>query len=162
MGLFSKELPEHLTDALTALAKAARILCEAKTSEILQGGRAGLATKSDLMEMEKRIMAGQEQLAAALGKIDTATTKIAENISIIAETDKKISDEIDAFLAANPVGTVMTDAQVEQLGALAERAQAASDASSAQVEVLKAIATKGETNPVPVPVPAPPVIAANA
>ncbi len=105
-------------------------------------------------------MAGQEAIVAALAKIDMATTKIAENVALIATTDQKISDEIDAFLAANPVGTVITDAQVEQLGALAERAQAASDASTQQVEVLKAIATKGEGNPVPVPVPPAPEIPA--
>ncbi len=102
-----------------------------------------------------QIMANQADIEAALTKIDTATNKIAANVQAIATVDQTISDEIDAFLKATPVGTVLTDAQVAQLQGLADRAQSSSDASDAQVAVLQAIAAKGAVNPVPVPVPAP-------
>lgn len=97
-------------------------------------------------------------LDPVLQKIDAATTKIATNVQSIADIDQKISDEIDAFLAATPPGTVLTDAQVEKIQSFADRLQASSDASDAQVAVLQAIAAKGAGNPVPVPVPPPPTV----
>ena len=103
--------------------------------------------------MEKNILMAIADIDAALAKIDAATTKTAANIQIVADTDQKISDEIDAFLAAAPPGTVITDAQVASLQALGDRVQASSDALDAQVPVLQAIAAKGAANPVPVPVP---------
>lgn len=98
----------------------------------------------------------QQEMDALLGKIDTTTNKLATNIQTIADVDQKISDEIDAFLAATPVGTALTDAQVAQLQSIADRAQATSDASDAQVAVLQAIAAKGA--PVVPPPPPPPVV----
>ncbi len=103
-------------------------------------------------------MSATSDISAVLEKIDTATTKIATNLQTIADTDQKISDEIDAFIASAPVGTVLSSAQVNQLKALADRAQSSSDASDAQVAVLQAIATKGAKDPVPVPVPETPVV----
>ena len=98
----------------------------------------------------------QQEMDALLGKIDTTTNKLAANIQTIADTDQKISDEIDAFLAAVPAGTTLTDAQVAQLQANADKAQATSDASDAQVAVLQAIAAKGA--PVVPPPPPPPSV----
>jgi hypothetical protein len=96
----------------------------------------------------------QQEMDALLGKIDTTTNHIASNVQTIATVDQKISDEIDAFIAANPAGTVLTDAQVAQLQSFADRTQATSDASDAQVAVLQAIAAKGAPV-VPQPPPAP-------
>lgn len=59
-----------------------------------------------------QVIMTQQEMDALLGKIDTTTNKLASNIQIIADTDQKISDEIDAFLAAAPVGTTLSDAQV--------------------------------------------------
>jgi ABC-type transporter Mla subunit MlaD len=109
-------------------------------------------SRIDLDRIERKIM----DIDQVLQKIDAATTKTAANLQIIADTDQKISDEIDAFLAAAPAGTVLTDAQATQLQSLADRLQANSDATDAQVPVLQAIAAKGAGNPVPVPPPAPP------
>ncbi len=96
----------------------------------------------------------QQEMDALLGKIDTTTNHIADNVQTIGTVDQKISDEIDAFIAANPAGTVLTDAQVAQLQSFADRTQATSDASDAQVAVLQAIAAKGAPV-VPPPPPAP-------
>lgn len=96
----------------------------------------------------------EQEVTALLGRIDTTTNKTAANVQIIADVDQKISDEIDAFLAATPAGTVLTDAAVAQLQAIADRAQATSDASDAQVAVLQSIAAKG-TPVVPPPAPTP-------
>ncbi len=104
-----------------------------------------------------KLMGLAEDNAAAMAKIDAATTKIASNVQIIADTDQKISDEMDAFLAGVTPGATLTQEQVDAAKALSDRLQASSDALDAQVPVLQAIAAKGNTNPVPVPVPdAPP------
>lgn len=101
----------------------------------------------------KEIRVTQQEMDIVLGKIDTTTNHTAQNVQTIADIDQRISDEMDAFIAANPAGTVLTDAQVAQLQGFADRTQATSDASDAQVAVLLAIAAKGA--PV-VPTPAPP------
>jgi len=142
--------------AMHALAMAVNRLATAVSEQRMSCSPT--VTLKDIQEMEKRIMAGQAEIEAALGKIDAATNKLAANVQVIADTDQKISDEIDAFLAANPVGTVLTEAQIQKLQDLAELSQSASDASDTQVAVLKAIAAKGAGNPVPVPVPEPPVL----
>ena len=108
-----------------------------------------------LEEKVDKIMLTQEQEAALLQKLNDATNKLATNIGAIGTVTQTVSDEIDAFLVANPPGTVLTDAQVTALQANADKLQAASDASDAQVAALQAIATKGAGNPVPVPVPPP-------
>lgn len=145
---------EHLSSSLTKLADNLSALVAVLTTNAQQSKSCGpLATLLDLQQMEKRIMASQAEIDSALTKIDGATTKLAQNVQMIADTDQQISDEIDKFLANAPAGTVLTDAQVAALQAVADKAQATSDASDAQVAVLKAIATKGAGNPVPVPVP---------
>jgi len=137
---------------------------------ITQGspGSSRCATKHDLEEMEKRIMLTQQELTDLLTKVDTTTSKIGENVVAIATAQQDeandiqtISNEIDAFLAAVPPGTVLTQAQADQLQALADKLQTSSDNSDkavlalqAQGPVLKAIAAKGA--PV-VPPPPPPV-----
>lgn len=96
----------------------------------------------------------EQEVTDLLNKIDTTTNHTADNIQAIADVDQKISDEIDAFLAKVPVGTVLTDAQVAQLKSIADKAQATSDAGDSQVAVLQAIAAKGAPT---VPPPPPPV-----
>jgi folate-dependent phosphoribosylglycinamide formyltransferase PurN len=98
----------------------------------------------------------QQEVQDLLNKVDATTSKIGSNVQTIADVDQKISDEIDAFLAANPAGTVLTDAMVTQLQAHADTLQKSSDASDAQVAVLQAIAAKGA--PVVPPPPPPPVV----
>lgn len=90
-----------------------------------------------------KIMLTQADFDILLGKVDTTTNKIAANVQLIADTDQVISDEIDKFLAATPVGTVLTQEQADKLQAAADKLQASSDASDTQVNVLKAIAAKG-------------------
>lgn len=106
------------------------------------------------LERLKDIQMTQQELSDVLNNIDTTTNHTAANVQIIADVDQKISEEIDAFLAAVPVGTVITEAQVTQLKGIAGRAQQTSDAGDAQVAVLKAIAAKGEPV-VPTPAPTP-------
>ena len=99
----------------------------------------------------KEIKVNDTELNNLLSKIDVTTNKIAANVQAIATVDQTISNEIDAFLAAKPTGTVLTDAEATLLQGFADRLQASSDASDAQVTVLNAIAAKSA----PV-VPAPP------
>lgn len=121
--------------------------------EMLATSHFGLATKQDLHEMEKRIMATQADIIAALTAIDTATTAIANSIASESGVIQTISDEVNALVAAVPAGTVITDDQITQLQSLASRAQDAANSLTAQVPVLQGIASKGAANPVPVPVP---------
>ncbi len=102
----------------------------------------------------RTIIMTQQEVTDLLNKIDNTTNHTAANIQTIADTDQKISDEIDAFLASAPAGTTLTDAQVTQLQDIADRAQKTRDAADAQVAVLKAIAAKGAPT---VPPPPPPV-----
>lgn len=97
----------------------------------------------------------EAQLDDLLTKIDGTTNATATNVSAIATADQKISDEIDAFVLATPAGTTLTDAQVAKLQAIADRAQLTSDASTAQVSILQAIAAKGAPA---APPPPPPVV----
>lgn len=125
-------------------------------------GLADTQTEKLLTELTKiegklnKIMLSEQELDDLLTKIDTTTNHTAQNIQTIADVDQQISNEIDAFLAATPVGTVLTQAQADKLQALADKGQAASDAGDAQVNVLKAIAAKGA--PVVPPTPTPVVI----
>jgi uncharacterized protein HemY len=135
---------EKLTESINRLAAAIESRAgEQQTKVILDR----------IAEMEQKIMATQADIEAALSKIDVATTKTAANIQIVADTDQKISDEIDVLLKEVQPGTVVTDEQVTRLQSFADRMQANSDALDAQVPVLQAIAAKGAGNPVPVPVP---------
>lgn len=126
-------------------------------SQLIAALRGGASTQLNQIQTTlQEIKVTQQEMDALLGKIDTTTNKLAANIQTIADVDQQISNEIDAFLAAVPAGTVMTDAQVAQLQALADKAQATSDASDAQVAVLQAIAAKGA--PVVPPPPPPPTV----
>lgn len=113
-----------------------------------------LAKLADIEGKVDKIMLSQTELDTLLKKIDDTTNHTAANVKTIADVDQQISSEIDAFLAATPVGTVLTQAQADQLTAISTRAQATSDAGDAQVAVLQAIAAKGA--PV-VPTPPAPV-----
>src|ERR1035437_3345674 len=96
------------------------------------------ATKRDLDEMEARIMQTEQQVIDALNKIDSATTKVASNITVVAQVTQTISDEMDALeLALSNAG--VSQALVDQASGLGDRAQAVSDALDAQVPVLQGI-----------------------
>ena len=112
-----------------------------------------LTALANIQQSLKELKMTDAEIAALLGRVDQTTNKLAANVQTIADVDQKISDEIDAFLKAVPAGTVLTDAQVAQLSGFADRLQATSDASDAQVTVLQAIAAKGQPQ---VPPPPPP------
>lgn len=99
-----------------------------------------------------QIIMTDAELKALLGKIDTTTNALATNVQAIADVDQKISDEIDALLAKPD--NQLTPEVASQLQGFADRLQATSDASDAQVAVLQGIAAKGQPV-VPPPPPAP-------
>ena len=101
-----------------------------------------------------QIIMTDAELKTLLTKVDDTTNKLATNVQAIADVDQKISDEIDALL--NQPGNQLTPDVAAQLQGFADRLQATSDASDAQVAVLQAIATKGAPV-VPPPPPPPPV-----
>lgn len=110
-----------------------------------------------VLAKENIIIMDEQKVKDALSKIDAATTKIGANIQTVADTDQKISDEIDALqsalAAALANGTGVTQDLVDQAAAVSAKAQASSDALDALVPVLEGIAAKGVVNLVPVPVP---------
>lgn len=99
----------------------------------------------------------EQELTDLLGKIDTTTNAIASNVATIATVDQTISTELDALLKQIQPGIALTDAQVTQLQGFATKLQATSDASTAQVSVLQAIAAKAAPI-VPPPPPPPPAV----
>lgn len=108
-----------------------------------------------------QVLMDEALVSASLDKIDAATTKAAGNIQTLADTDQTISTELDALngalAAALAGGQGVTQALVDKASALSTRSQAVSDALDTMVPALKAIASKGISNPVPVPIPpAPP------
>ena len=115
-------------------------------------------TQKDVLDrieqkVDKLLMTDAE-LKTLLTKVDDTTNKLAANVQAIADVDQKISDEIDALL--NQPGNQLTPEVTAQLQSFADRLQATSDASDAQVAVLQAIAAKGAPV-VPPPPPPPPV-----
>lgn len=117
----------------------------------------------------EKIMATEQQALDALKIIDTATTKIAGNVTAIVALQvqqggavKTISDDVDSLLASLQSAGVPQDIidQATAIGTKATAAGAASDgivaAAQALVPVLQGIAGKGAVNPVPVPPPPPP------
>ena len=113
-----------------------------------------LSTVTEANEGIRRLSVTSQELTDLLNKVDQTTNHTAENVQVIAETSQKISTEVDAFIAAHPAGTTITEEGVEQLKTIAARSQATSDAADAQVTFLKAIAAKGEPV-VPEPAPTP-------
>lgn len=108
-----------------------------------------LSMQKTLKEIKTMDQATQDLLI----KVDATTNKIASNITVIANVDQQISDEMDALIAK--IGSGATPADVTAaLQGLADRLQASSDASDAQVAVLQGIAAKGAPV-VPEPPPAP-------
>lgn len=102
-----------------------------------------------------RIIMDNKLITDALDKIDAATTKIAANEQIVADSLQTVSSEIDEFKKAlADAGT--SPALIAKAESLGTRVQAASDFLDSQVPVLQGIAAKGHTDPVPVPVPPPP------
>lgn len=155
---FAREFHLHAT----AITNAILSLTEVVRQSAQGNGNGPAATKADLLETEQRlgqilnkIMGAEQDLATALGKIDTATTAIAAAVQANSDTTQVISDELDALILKVNQGGIDPTAFAAQAQALADRLQAASDGSEKLVPVLKAIATKGAANPVPVPVPTP-------
>ena len=114
------------------------------------------------------IMATEQELLDQMAKVDTATTKMAGNVQVIADITTQngtvlstISDEVDVLL------TELKDSGVSQstldkmsaLGAKADAGATASDtavtALQSLIPVLQGIATKA-SNAVPVQPPPPP------
>jgi methyl-accepting chemotaxis protein len=110
--------------------------------------------RKDIKEFREAMKLTDQELIDLLQGIDSTTTHTGENVQKIADVTQVISTEMDTFLAAAPVGTVLTEEQVAKLQSIKNTAQAASDAGDAQVLVLQAVAAKGQ--PV-VPPPPPPV-----
>jgi hypothetical protein len=110
--------------------------------------------RQDIKEFRDAMKLTDQELTDLLTGIDTTTNHTADNVQKIADVTQTIKTEVDAFVAAAPAGTVLSDAQVVQLKGIATKLQAASDAGDAQVTTLQAIAAEGQ--PV-VPAPPPPV-----
>ncbi len=106
-------------------------------------------------KVDQLIMTDAE-LKTLLTKIDTTTNHLAANVQLIADTDQTISNEIDAFIAAQQAAGAISAENAQTLQGLADRLQGSSDASDAQVAVLQAIAAKGAPV-VPPPPPTPTV-----
>ena len=99
-------------------------------------------------------MAALDDANAAIAAIDAATTKQGTVLAAEADTLQKISDEMDAIIAAPNVPADM----VAKLQSLATTAQAVSDSLDAQAAFSTAIASKGSAGPrcrFPVPPPSP-------
>jgi len=115
-----------------------------------------------------KIMATEQELLDQMAKVDTATTKMAGNVQVIADITTQngtvlstISDEVDVLL------TELKDSGVSQatldkmsaLGAKADAGATASDTAVAALQslvpVLQGIATKA-SNAVPIQPPPPP------
>jgi len=113
-------------------------------------------------------MATEQELLDQMAKVDTATTKMAGNVQVIADITTQngtvlstISDEVDVLL------TELKDSGVSQatldkmsaLGAKADAGATASDTAVAALQslvpVLQGIATKA-SNAVPIQPPPPP------
>ena len=125
---------------------------------------------------EGRILMNEQQMQAALTKIDTATTAAAANLATLATTtaatatsSQTISDEMDAFITAAQSAGV-SQSLLDQANAISTKVdanatslQAVSDSLTQHAAFLTGVASKGATDPVPVPVPpvppAPPVAA---
>jgi phosphoenolpyruvate carboxylase len=110
--------------------------------------------RQDIKEFRQAMKLTDQELTELLDGIDKATNQTAENVQTIATVSTTIKSEMDAFIAAAPAGTVLSDAQVSQLQGFSTKLQAAADAGLAQVDTLKAIAAEGQ--PV-VPAVPPPV-----
>jgi uncharacterized phage infection (PIP) family protein YhgE len=114
--------------------------------------------REDIKEFRDTMQLTAQEITDLLNGIDTTTNAAAANVQTIATASAAIKTEMDAFVAAAPAGTVLTDAQVTQLQNIAVRAQAISDGSTAQVAVLQGVAAEGQpvTPPAPTPVVVPP------
>jgi len=134
--------------------------CPIDTPEALKKLDQILHALAGLKEQGKQIIMEEQQVKDLLAEIDQATNEIGENVSIIADTDQVISDEIDAFQTALADalqrGQGVTQELIDQAAAVKGRAHASSKALADLVPVLKGIASKGATNVVPVKVPAAP------
>jgi hypothetical protein len=126
---------------------------EPKLAEILTQ-LAGV--RKDIKEFRDAMKLTDQELTDLLNGIDKTTNHTADNVATIATASAAIKTEMDAFIAAAPAGTTLSDAQVEQLQSLATRSQQISDAADAQVAVLQGVAAEGQ--PVVTPPPAPVVI----
>jgi methyl-accepting chemotaxis protein len=106
-----------------------------------------------IIHQQEKLMGLAEDQAAALKKIDDATTQTAGNVQAISDISTTIASEVTALVGQLQVGQPVTQEMVDAANALGTKAQAVSDASSALIPVLQGIASQGANNPVPVAVP---------
>jgi len=113
--------------------------------------------RQDIKEFRDAMKLTDQELSDLLTAIDTTTNATATNVATIGTVAQQVKTELETLLSAAPAGTVLSDTQVTQLQGFATRLQALSDASTAQVTTLQAIAAEGQpvTPPAPAPVPAP-------
>lgn len=116
--------------------------------------------RQDIKEFRDAMKLTDQELTDLLNGIDKTTSHTADNVATIGTVAATIKTEVDAFVAAAPAGTTLSDAQVAQLQSIGTRAQAMSAAADAQVTVLQAIAAEGQPvtppPPAPVTIPTPP------
>lgn len=113
-----------------------------------------LLLRTEVIELKaNKIMATEQQLLDQMKLIDAATTKQAEALQADGDALQKISDDLDKIIAAGPQAGV-SQGTLDQLTALATRAQAVSDNLDTHSAFSKTIAVKAD-NAVPQPVPPP-------
>jgi phage-related protein len=114
-----------------------------------------ILTKLGAIEAQTvRILMNEADMKAALDKIDVATTKIGDNLTVVSGVAGTISTEVDALVAALQNAGV-PQSLIDQATALGTKADAVVAATDALVPVLQGIASKAN-NVVPIPVPPPP------
>jgi hypothetical protein len=118
----------RLIEALSALVSAICAATEQKKEELAWiKSHAGLATKQDLKEMEKRLMANQvknqTELIAELDRMRTQTEKVRVEQSKRFDDVLRTIAELNAIIAAGPLLAGVAEKQL----ALAESLQAFDD-----------------------------------
>lgn len=107
---------KDLTKAVLLLASQVNGLVEQRKIEFdWLKSHAGLATKQDLKEMEKRIVMTQKELSDALDRMTVQTGKVAkeqnDRFDALTATIKELTDAINAGEVKPEVATALTNAQ---------------------------------------------------
>jgi len=108
---------------------------------------------NEVLQNQGAIMSLQEDLAAALLAIKTATDEQGVVLAKDSITLQEISDDFDAFIAAAGQPGGITPELLTAAQQSADRAQQISVAMKAHSDFATSIAAKGTTDPVPLPVP---------
>jgi len=126
-----RETASQSVAALTALARELREL-----GKILQTGfewqkvHANLATKHDLQEMEKRIMAKVEDLIKAATELSTASDAVSLRLD-------NLITKIDAFIAAVPTADLSPEGEAALAALRTSRDSAVAGGDKVDAEVTK-------------------------